>query len=184
MATKIASSHSGVQFKFTKQWAIHAIWFTLKLFAMLSVIMAIVISYNLIACSFGRHILSRYRLWEGTIPPDADSKAGYLIAATVAGILAGVSIFPLFIAFIFLPQRGVPLNLRLGPVVVSKRFAHWSLFAGVIVFSWTFVIIAGAVMHRTYSYVTPLSMLGIYAFGTLLALPSVAFLALVIIVSL
>ncbi|KAH8813748.1 hypothetical protein DL96DRAFT_1625297 [Flagelloscypha sp. PMI_526] len=163
-------------FRFTTKWAVDTFltvcfWGAVFLFAI-----GVSVAYTMVAVSFARHVLSYYYLWEA-IPSDAETKNGYIIAGLVAGILAGVFICPLFRIWVGLVFDEEKKEVHWGSGrVSSKRLVYWCLLAGAVILSWIFVVISGAVMHRTFYYVTPLSMLGLYAFGTLLAAPSVVFL--------
>ncbi|KAH8813746.1 hypothetical protein DL96DRAFT_1625292, partial [Flagelloscypha sp. PMI_526] len=165
-------------FQYTTQWAIDTFWTMCLWFGVLLIIMAMVIAYTLTAVAFGRHILSHYHLWGNVVPSDADWN-GYLTAGLVASVFAGILISLLFRTWVGLVNGEIKDDFLFGVLrFVSKRFLSWCLFAAAIIFSWVSVVISGVIMHPTFSYVTPLSMLGIYAFGNLLAAPSVVVLVL------
>ncbi|KAH8813745.1 hypothetical protein DL96DRAFT_1625291 [Flagelloscypha sp. PMI_526] len=166
-------------FKLTKQWVKEMWWFLSGWSFMFHMVLAVIVAYNLIAVAFGRHILSHYHLWEGTVSPDADSQGGYLAAAAVAGNLAAATVFPLLVMLLRVYDEKKE-EFRWRYIGLSKRLAYWCLFVGVIALSWAWVVVSGAALHPSHSYVTPKSMVGIYAFGSLLAFPSAVILALVI----
>ncbi|KAH8813806.1 hypothetical protein DL96DRAFT_1821046 [Flagelloscypha sp. PMI_526] len=137
----------------------------------------IMLPYNTLSCFLGRYLLDHFHLWDRTLPPGTDrsrGKDGELISAAIA-------------AFI-----GTLLSLAGGlfSVVVSERFfvdpGTSSRNAEVAWFGVFYVpccllaavgsmAASGGFMHARFHYVHPDTLLGVYAFGSLITFPSSLF---------
>ncbi|KAH8795129.1 hypothetical protein DL96DRAFT_1690426, partial [Flagelloscypha sp. PMI_526] len=119
-------------------------------------------------------MLDHFRLWDRVIPPDVPKieRHAELIAALLAGWLSS----PVAIGLLLILRFGVDSWLRRAEL--KFRFLdHISTVVVVVLLSeWSLLLVAGAMLHPRFHYVDPISLLGIYCFGSLLLVPPLGYL--------
>ncbi|KAH8813698.1 hypothetical protein DL96DRAFT_1625165 [Flagelloscypha sp. PMI_526] len=129
--------------------------------------------YNTAACALGRFMLDHFHLWNRTIPTDLAGidKHAELIAAFVSGCLA--TLVALGILF---PLGWIDGQLKKREV--KYRFLHHNytvVWAGIFA-SLGGLTVTGEIFHPRFQHISIVSMLGVYGFGNLLILPTLALL--------
>ncbi|KAH8795131.1 hypothetical protein DL96DRAFT_1723782 [Flagelloscypha sp. PMI_526] len=125
-------------------------------------------AYNIGACALGRFFLDHFHLWNRIIPADAsslDKRAEYfagLIASCLSIPVATVLIAALFVMEDVLDRRGKRFRplASLSNIVILITFTEWCLLP-----------VSGAIIHTRFYYVNPISLMGVYWFGSLVLLP-------------
>ncbi|KAH8813668.1 hypothetical protein DL96DRAFT_1715983 [Flagelloscypha sp. PMI_526] len=126
-------------------------------------------AYNIGACALGRFFLDQFHLWDRRIPSEASSldKHAELYAALLAGCVSTPVAIGLLIMFFMIDD------------ILDRRFnmnfqflsSLSRIVALIVAIEWTFLPICAAIIHPRYKYVNPISILGVYWFGSLFLLP-------------
>ncbi|KAH8813652.1 hypothetical protein DL96DRAFT_500483 [Flagelloscypha sp. PMI_526] len=147
--------------RFWRNWVVPIAW-------LLGITLAFT-SYNIGAGALGRFMLDHFRLWNRVIPLDTPKldRHAELIAALLASWLSS----PVAIGLLLILHFGVDRWLR--RIELKFRFLdHISTVVVVVLLSeWSLLLVAGAMLHPRFQYVDPVSLLGIYCFGSLLLIP-------------
>ncbi|KAH8829786.1 hypothetical protein DL96DRAFT_1590413 [Flagelloscypha sp. PMI_526] len=132
-------------------------------------ITATITGYNIGACALGRFFLDHFRLWDRIIPTGVSEidKHAELIAALLAGCLSA----PLAIGIVFVLYFYVEdwLERRHSKFEIPDGFPP--IIFIVLLTEWSLLPTAGAMLHPRFQYVDPVSLLGVYFFGSLLLIP-------------
>ncbi|KAH8823384.1 hypothetical protein DL96DRAFT_272342 [Flagelloscypha sp. PMI_526] len=124
------------------------------------------IVFSVASCALGRYMLDHYAIWDQPIPQNSH---GELISAAVAGC--------------FISTAMELVNFVDNKLVYYKWYpdftTFWALVYVLVVTTCTTcvaVVVAAAIVHPfdNFWYVTPPRLLAVYAFGSIILLPSVA----------
>ncbi|KAH8796837.1 hypothetical protein DL96DRAFT_1643326 [Flagelloscypha sp. PMI_526] len=143
-------------------------WFKdLPLTIWLALLSAVSCVYCIISCALGRFFLDHFHLWPSryTVPSDAPSldKHAELIAALVAGCLTGPATFGAIILFYLFGDILIPRHM---PSVLGRLPLLGICFFVILVL----LAILGAMFHMRFRYLTVVTILATYGFGSLFLL--------------
>ncbi|KAH8813670.1 hypothetical protein DL96DRAFT_1625075, partial [Flagelloscypha sp. PMI_526] len=132
---------------------------------------AAIAAYNIGACALGRFFLDHFHIWDRQIPTDAShiNKYAELFAALLASCLSTPVAFGLiFMLFIYVDEF-------LDRLEIKFQFLDDATVSTMIIITflteWSLIPVAAAIFHPRFHSVNPVSLLGVYGFGTLVLLP-------------
>ncbi|KAH8813655.1 hypothetical protein DL96DRAFT_1715971 [Flagelloscypha sp. PMI_526] len=153
--------------RFWSEWGDLTVW-------LLGITLAFT-SYNIGAYALGRFFLDHFHLWNRVIPSDASKfdKHGELIAAFLAGWLST----PAALGLLNILAHGVDEWLERRKIRFRFLDHLSAIVVAVLLTEWSILLATGAMLHPRFRYVDPVSLFGVYWFGSLLLMPTLGSLA-------
>ncbi|KAH8795133.1 hypothetical protein DL96DRAFT_1723785 [Flagelloscypha sp. PMI_526] len=129
---------------------------------------AVSAAYHVGACALGRFFLDHFNLWERKIPSNASplNKHAELLAALLASCLSTPVAVGLLYALLAVDNV---IDRRRTKFLFLNNVSDAVFY--VILTEWSLLPVSGLILHPRLEYVNPVSILGVYWFGSLVLLP-------------